>query len=99
MTNERFSYLGFALVVSGSFAVLTFLYLTGMPIRADGGQNTLAAYYLVHSGVISTIKNETKTPKPTMAREPLPIVVTASFLLLHPSFNEPYAIADLTTWS
>ena len=30
-----------------------------------------------------------------MRREPLPIVVTSAFLILHPAFKEPYGLPDL----
>ena len=34
-------------------------------------------------------------PDPQMRREPLPILATAGFLLLHPAFDQPYTIPDL----
>ena len=86
----------FALLVSGLLAAFTFAYTTGMPIIKDAAQNTRGAYNLVHAGVISTIKSDTETPRPQMRREPLPIVVMAGFLLLHPAFQQPYGITDLT---
>ena len=86
----------FALLVSGLLAASTFAYTTDMPIIKDAAQNTRGAYYLVHAGVISTIKSDTETPQPQMRREPLPIVVMAGFLLLHPAFQQPYGITDLT---
>lgn len=85
----------FALAVALIFASLTFVYTTEMPIIKDARQNTSAAYHLVHAGVISIDKQATETPAPQMRREPLPILVTAGFLLLHPAFNQPYTIPEL----
>ena len=38
---------------------------------------------------------ETGTPRPQMRREPLPIIATAVFVLLHPDFSQPHTIAEL----
>ncbi len=98
LRNSRVGWLqvfGVAIVAS-ALALLTFAHTTSMPIIKDAAQNTRAAYYLVHAGVISTDNSESKDPKPQMRREPLPIVVMAAFLLLHPAFDEPYTIPDLT---
>ena len=81
------AYWVFALGVAAVFAYLTFGYTTQNPILDDAAQNTRGAYHLVHAGVISRDKDESETPKPQMRREPLPIVVTAGFLLLHPAFS------------
>ena len=89
------AYLLLAIASAFFFSLLTFLYTTGAPNLKDGAQNTRAAYHLVHAGVISISKKETEAPAPQMRREPLPIVATAAFLMLHPAFNKPYTIADL----
>ena len=85
----------FAIFVTAVFAYLTFGYTTPNPILDDAAQNTRAAYHLVHAGVISRDQEASETPRPQMRREPLPIVVTAGFLLLHPAFSQPYTIPDL----
>ena len=97
MSNERKNliYAAFAVVVAGVFAALTFGHTTSNPIQKDGAQNIRAAYYLVHTGVMAGDKAETETPRPQMRREPLPIVVIAGFLLLHPAFSQPYTFAEL----
>ncbi len=77
------------------FAAVTFHYTTQNPIQKDAAQNTRAAYHLVHAGVISVDKQASETPAPQMRREPLPIVVTAAFLLLHPAFSQTYTIPEL----
>ena len=81
--------------MAASLALLTFHYTTHNSIQKDAVQNTRAAYYLMHAGVMAGDKAETGAPRPQMRREPLPIFATAAFLLLHPAFNQPYAIADL----
>ena len=86
----------FALAVASIFAGLTFPYTTQMAIIKDAAQNTRAAYQLAHTGAMSEEKVETDTPRPQMRREPLPIVVIAAFLLLHPDFRQTYTIAELT---
>jgi hypothetical protein len=95
VSRRAIAYWVFALVVAALFAYLTFGYTTYNPILDDGAQNTRSAYHLVHAGVISRDQQESETPKPQMRREPLPIVVTAGFLLLHPAFSQPYRIVDL----
>jgi hypothetical protein len=78
------------------FGCLTFAYTTQMAITKDAAQNVRAAYHLVHTRVMGKNKVETKTPTPQIRREPLPILGTTGFLLLHPAFDQPYSIADLT---
>ena len=89
------AYWVFALVVAAVFAYLTLGYTTHNPILDDAAQNTRSAYHLVHAGVIGRDQEESETPHPQMRREPLPIVVTAGFLLLHPAFSQPYTMTDL----
>lgn len=84
-----------AITVAFILGLMTFSHTTETPITKDARQNTSAAYHLVHAGVISTAKKETERPSPQMRREPLPIVVTSAFLLLHPAFDKPYTMADL----
>jgi len=86
----------FTLAAASGFALITFGYTSEKTIIKDAAQNTRAAYHLAHTGVMSLDKVATETPNPQMRREPLPIVVTAAYLLLHPSFNKPYTIAELT---
>ena len=88
-------YVLFAVAVATILGLMTFSHTTDTPITKDAWQNTSAAYHLVHAGVISSDEQERENPTPQMRREPLPIVVTAIYLLLHPAFNEPYALADL----
>ena len=84
-----------ALAVAAGFALLTFHYTTRNTIQKDAAQNTRAAYHLVHAGVISLDKEASETPAPAMRREPLPIVATAGFFLVHPAFAQPYTIPEL----
>jgi hypothetical protein len=93
--SATIAYWVFALVVASVFAFLTFGYTTQMPIIKDAAQNTRGAYHLVHEGVISFDKQASGTPVPQMRREPLPIVVTGAFLLLHPAFSQTYTIPEL----
>ena len=97
MSNKRKDvfYAIFTFAVASVFAGLTFFHTTAMPIEKDAGQNTRAAYHLVHTGVMSRDRQASDAPLPQMRREPLPIVVTAAFLLLHPAFSQPYTIPDL----
>ena len=84
-----------ALGVAAVFAYLTFGYTTRNPILDDAAQNTRGAYHLIHAGVISRDEKASETPTPQMRREPLPIVVIAGFLLVHPAFSQPYTLAEL----
>jgi hypothetical protein len=87
----------FAVVVASVFAYLTFSHITPMPIQKDAAQNTRAAYYLIHLGIMNIERLETGVPPvPQMRREPLPILVNAAFLLLHPAFDASYTLADVT---
>ena len=86
----------FAVVAASVFAYLTFGHITEMPIQKDAAQNTLAAYNLAHAGVMSLDRLKTGDPAPQMKREPVPILVNTGFLLLHPAFDQPYTITDLT---
>ena len=97
MSNKRKNlfYAAFAIVIAGAFAAVTFHYTTRNPIQKDAAQNTRAAYHLVHAGVISLDKQASEKPDPAMRREPLPIVATAGFLLVHPAFAQSYTIPDL----
>ncbi len=97
MSNKRKNlfYAAFAVVIAGVFAAVTFHYTTRNPIQKDAAQNTRAAYHLVHAGVISLDKQASETPGPAMRREPLPIVATAGYLLVHPAFAQPYTIPEL----
>ena len=97
MSNKRKNlfYAAFAVVIAGVFAAVTFHYTTHNPIQKDAAQNTRAAYHLVHAGVIRSTSRRAKRPARQMRREPLPIVATAGFLLLHPAFAQPYTIPEL----
>lgn len=88
-------YLPFAVAVGTVLALVTFDYTSEMPIIKDAAENTRAAYHLAHTGVLGGDLVATETPRPLMRREPLPIVATAGFLLLHPAFDNPYTIAEL----
>lgn len=85
----------FILVFGIIFGCLTFRHITPSDIIKDAGQNLRAAYHLVHTGIIGGDHGETSRPKPQMRREPIPILVLAVFLSLHPAFDEPYTIADV----
>ena len=97
MSNRRNDvfYAVFALAVASVFACLTFIYTTAMPILKDAAQNTRGAYHLVHAGAFSSDTEASEAPGPQMRREPLPIVVTSAFLLLHPAFDQTYTIPEL----
>ena len=89
------AYAFFILLVACLFAYRTFGYTTASPIESDAHLNLRAAYHLVHTGVLGANHVETDKPKPQMRREPVPMLVTAAFLALHPAFERPYTIADL----
>src|SRR5262249_32520417 len=93
----RISYVLFSLSVACLFAYLTVSYTTEAPIRSDARQNARAAYHLVHTGVMGADSVETPTPKPQLHREPVPILVIAALLLVHPDFKKHYTIAELTS--
>jgi hypothetical protein len=93
----RISYVLFSLSVACLFAYLTVSYTTKAPIRGDARQNARAAYHLVHTGVMGSDNVETPTPKPQLHREPVPILVIAGLLLVHPDFENHYTLAELTS--
>ena len=86
----------FALGVAAVFAYLTFGYTTGKPISWMMRRRIRAALIVSSMpGVISRDKQLSETPTPQMRREPLPIVVIAGFLLVHPAFSQTYTLAEL----
>ena len=89
-------YAALALLAACFLAILTFGYTTDSPIAKDAGENTIAAYHLAHTGIMGGDALETDNPTPQMRREPLPIAVTALYLLLHPDFAAFYTVAELT---
>ena len=95
--RKDFCYVLLALSVACYFAYVTFGYTTEDPITKDALENARAAYHLVHTGVIGADAVETANPKPQIRREPVPILVIAAFLLVHPEFDRPYTIAELTS--
>jgi hypothetical protein len=94
---KDFYYVLFSLFVACSFAYLTLNYITEAPIKSDAQQNARAAYHLVHTGVIGADTVEKANPKPQLRREPVPILIIAALLLVHPDFDKPYTIAELTS--
>jgi hypothetical protein len=95
VASKEACYALFTVLVAFIFGFMTFPHTTGAPIIKDARQNTSAAYHLVHKGVISSAANEAERPDPQMRREPLPIVVTAAFILLHPAFTQAYTMPEL----
>ena len=85
----------FAVLCSIWFGYGTIVLLSDSPIETDAAQNARIAYHLVHSGTWGYDQVETPNPRPTMRREPVPILAVAALLLLHPSFSEPYKIVDV----
>ena len=85
----------FALGCSLWLAFATTKLLTDSAIGKDAQQNLRIAYHLVHTGTWGYDQTETQSPRPTMRREPVPILAISAVLLLHPRFAEPYKIADL----
>jgi hypothetical protein len=95
--RKDFCYVLLALSVACYFAYVTFGYTTEDPITKDALENARAAYHLVDTGVMGADAVETANPKPQIRREPVPILVIAAFLLVHPEFDRPYTIAELTS--
>ena len=89
-------YAVFALACSLWFGFATTKLLTGSAVEKDAQQNLRIAYHLVHTGTWGYDEQETSNPRPTMRREPLPILAISALLLLHPSFAEPYKIVDIS---
>jgi hypothetical protein len=103
--HKHIFYIGFIIAVAFGFACLTFAYTTNAKIVGDAHQYVEAAYNLAHSGIIgarSSFDNGTgqltqyPNLRPQMRREPLPIIAIAGFLLLHPAFDKPYTLEELT---
>jgi hypothetical protein len=88
-------YICVAVLLSLWFAYNTTAHLTANPLTADAKQNAITAYHLVHHGVWGYGEVDSVPPRPTMQREPLPILAISVLLLLHPNFAEPYSIADI----
>jgi hypothetical protein len=68
---------------------------TSSPIKANGEQNFNTAYNLVTHGSWSRAESGDKC-WPTMKREPLPIMITAGWLMIHPDFDKAYTTQDVT---
>ena len=91
--SKQIAYALFALAVAASLALSTGFHLTARPILKDAAQNLRGAYYLVHAGTIGDERSGTL--RPNMRREPLPLLLIAATLALHPAFAEPYSLADV----
>ena len=89
-----FWYVLFGFSAAWLFAFLTLSYTTDAPIKSDAAWNARAAYHLVHTGVMGA---DEANPRPQLHREPIPILVIAALLLVHPDFDKPYTVAELTS--
>lgn len=71
------------------FAILFYMngLITKEPIVSDAVQNLRMAYHLYNSGILSIEHDTTVTPTPTNYREPVPPVVSAAFIALHPGID------------
>ncbi|WP_234571696.1 hypothetical protein [Rhodohalobacter sp. 614A] len=72
------------------FAILFYMHglIDNKPIVSDAVQNLRMAYHLYNSGVLSNENDTTVVPEPTNYREPIPPIVTAAFIALHPGLNK-----------
>jgi hypothetical protein len=64
--------------------------ITQYPIRSDADQNLQMSYNLYKHGVISlgnTAAKDASELSPTNYREPVPIIINALFMFLHPEIN------------
>lgn len=92
---KTYSYALLAALFSLWFGYTTTNYLTSNALTADAKQNAVTALHLVNHGVWGYSDEDTPFPRPTMQREPVPILAISTLLLLHPSFTEPYTIQDI----
>ena len=92
---KTFCYVLLAALVSLWFGYRTTNYLTNNSLTADAKQNAVTAHHVVNHGIWGYSEVDTANPRPTMQREPVPILVISTLLLLHPSFAEPYTIQDM----
>jgi len=92
---KTFCYVLLAALVSLWFGYRTTNYLTNNSLTADAKQNAVTAHHVVNHGIWGYSEVDTANPRPTMQREPVPILVISTLLLLHPSFAEPYTIQDI----
>jgi hypothetical protein len=90
-------YIFLACLVSLIVGSLSVGYITDRPLISDDHQNARIAYHLAHTGVWGYDEVETPTPKPQIRREPLPILVIASFMIFDPAFKSPFTIKDVTS--
>lgn len=67
--------------------------ITNKPITSDAQQNLRMAYHLYKHNVLSKA-GETTTPSPTNYREPVPPVVTAFFMYVHPGIDKNAPLAS-----
>ena len=79
-------------------SLLVLIYMNGLitsnPIRSDAQQNLRMGYHLYKNGVISKDADVTGKPAPTNYREPVPPVVTAIFMYLHPGIEKTDSLSS-----
>lgn len=68
--------------------------VSNKPITSDAQQNLRMAYHLHKHNVLSKA-GETSTPSPTNYREPVPPIVSALFMYVHPGIDKDTPLASL----
>lgn len=72
--------------------VVIIIYMNGLitekPITSDAQQNLRMGYHLYKNGVLSKEGDVTKNLSPTNYREPVPPVVSALFMYIHPGIDK-----------
>lgn len=81
--HRRYWWLAIAVVLLSVWS----LRITGTPATGDGEENLRQAVDLAHHGVYSLDTTQPFTP--SMAREPLPVFVTAGMIVLHDALFGP----------
>lgn len=79
------------------FCAVIIIYMSGLvtnkPITSDAQQNLRMAYHLYKHNVLSKA-GETSAPSPTNYREPVPPIVTAFFMYVHPGIDKDAPLAS-----
>ncbi|MDX1641201.1 MAG: hypothetical protein R3220_05865 [Balneolaceae bacterium] len=92
MITQRFNNNTLFILLYLAIAGLILIYMNGLftdyEIRGGGGENLEMSYFLYTEGVLALKRDSTGTPIPTNYREPVPPIINAAFMYLHPGISQ-----------